>query len=221
MKNAFSYPLAAAASAIMLTAAPIAHAQEVQNVPAAKLFPYLEAFLKVPAHERRQVKVSYRLRSANNAPIQATLVDATGGRLPLSVDERGIFTKLPTLAQLQARPTVELKAAKDSKFSLNMSFMPVLRSATEYEARELAGVVAEGNAVIGKAGGILALAAPKMTGIEFPKSESGVAVFGDGRTQPLPLSDGMPVFRPDQLKGAVKVRLAKPPSTPDFNSKKK
>ena len=102
-----------------------------------------------------------------------------------------------------------------------MSFMPVLRSATEYEARELAGVVAEGNAVIGKAAGVLALAAPKMTGIEFPKSESGVAVFADGRTQPLPVSDGMPVFRPDQMKGAVKVRLAKAPSAPDFNSKKK
>lgn len=209
--------LAVAAS---LACAPVAQAQEVQNVPAAKLFPYLEAFLKVPSQDRKQVKVSYRLRSAGNLPIQATLVDG-GARTPLVTDEAGVFTRLPTLAQLQAKPSVELKAAKGAKFSLNMSFMPVLRSATEYEARELIGIVEEGNAVIGKAAGVFALAAPKMTGIEFPKAESGVAVFGDGHTEPLPLDSGTPVFRPDQMKGAVKVRLAKTPAAPDFNSKKK
>lgn len=215
------HPAALIATVAIVAAVSPAQAEEAKTIPAAKLFPYLEMFLKVPPQERRKVKLVYRLRSAGDAPIQATLIEPGGARTPLPVDSGGVITRTPTLAQLQAKSSVELKAPKGSKFSLSMSYMPVLRSATEYETSELVGIVDEGNRVMGKAAGVLAMAAPKMTGIEFPKSESGVAVFGDGRTQPLPLSDGMPVFRPDQLKGAVKVRLAKAPSAPDFNSKKK
>lgn len=215
------HPVAIVAAVTVVAAASQAQAQEAKIIPAAKLFPYLEMFLKVPPNERRKVKLIYRLRGDGAGGLQATLVEPSGARTPLPIDDGGLITRVPTLAQLQAKSSVELKAPKGSKFSLDMSYLPVLRSATEYDASELVGVVDEGNRVMGKAAGVLAMAAPKMTGIEFPKSESGVAIFGDGRTQPLPLSDGMPVFRPDQLKGAVKVRLAKAPSAPDFNSKKK
>ncbi|WP_419317440.1 hypothetical protein ACN2C7_13285 [Caulobacter sp. ErkDOM-E] len=79
----------------------------------------------------------------------------------------------------------------------------------------------EANTVISRAAGPMGMLLPKMTGIAFVKAAGGLAVFADGRTQPLPLIKETPYFRPEDFKGAVRVKLTKSPTKVGFYDRKK
>jgi len=214
---------AALAGLMLLALAPLAHADTGKTVPATKVFPFLEAMLKVPPAERARIKVTYALRREGKpaAGVKATLIEASGARTPLPIDDKGRFERLPTLAQLQAKAQLNLDVPADAKFGTAMQLDPVLKPAAEYDARELVATVEESNSAIRKAAGAMALMAPQMTGLAFLKAESGVAVFPNGSSKPLPVNAGTVVFRPDDFKGASRVRLAKVPSAVDYYDKKK
>ena len=209
----------------IVSAAPfsVARAETGKLVPATKVFSFLEAFLKVPAAERARIKVTYALRrDGKPAPgIKATLVEASGARTPLPMDGEGRFERTPTLAQLQAKAQVAFDVPADAKFGVAMLLDPVLKPAADYDARELVATVEDSNAAIRKAAGPMAMMAPQMDGLTFLKAESGVAMFPNGSTKPLPASAGTVIFEPDQFKGASRVRLAKVPSAVDYYDKKK
>ena len=194
-----------------------------KTVPATKVFPFLEAMLKVPPAERARIRVTYALRSGGKPAtgVKATLIEAGGARIPLPMDDQGRFERLPTLAQLQAKAQLNLDVPADAKFGTAMLLDPVLKPAAEYDARELVATVEESNSAIRKAAGAMALMAPQMTGLAFLKAESGVAVFPNGSAKPLPANAGTVVFRPDDFKGASRVRLTKTPTAVDYYDKKK
>ncbi len=209
------------AAALLAAIATPALAEKVG--PAAKAFPYLEKFLKVPAGERARVRLGYTL-SLNDKPLanlKATLIEANGVRTPLPVNASGAFERLPTLAQLEAGAKLSLDLPEDAKVGTSMNFGTQLYPAIEYDARDLTATVTEANAVIGKAAGPLSMMVPKMTGIAFVKAAGGVAVFADGHTQPLPLIKETPYFRPEDFKGAVRVKLTKSPTKVGFYDRKK
>lgn len=211
--------LVAAALTVMI--ATPALAEKVR--PAAKAFPYLERFLKVPAAERTRVRLGYVL-SLDDKPLanlKATLIEANGARTPLPVNASGAFERLPTLAQLEGGARLSLDLPEDAKVGTTLSFSTQLAPATDYETRDLTATVTEANAVIGKAAGPLSMVAPKMTGISFVKAAGGVVVFADGHTQPLPLIKETPYFRPEDFKGAVRVKLTKSPTKVGFYDRKK
>jgi hypothetical protein len=209
----------ALASAISVAAL----ADSGKTAPATKVFAFLEAFLKVPAAERARIKVTYALlRDGKRAAgVKATLVEASGARIPLPIDAEGRFERMPTLAQLQGKALVNFDVPADTKFGTTMLLDPVLKPAAEYDVRELVATVEESNSAIRKAAGPMALMAPQMDGLLFAKSESGVALFPNGSSRPLPSEAGGVVFLPTQFKGASRVRLAKPPSAVDYYRKKK
>jgi hypothetical protein len=219
---------AALAGLMTLALAPLvpmalAQADAGKTVPATKVFPFLEAMLKVPPAERARIKVTYALRRDGKPAggVKATLIEAGGARTPLPIDEQGRFERLPTLAQLQAKAQLNLDVPADAKFGSAMQLDPVLRLASEYEARELVATVDESNSAIRKAAGAMALMAPQMDGLSFSKAESGVAVFPNGSTKPLPAKAGAVIFEPEQFKGATRVRLARIPAAVDYYDKKK
>jgi len=185
-----------------------------KTAPATKVLPFLDKFLKVPPADRARLKLSYGVRR-DGKPVpnlKATLIEAGGARSPMPTGPDGHFERLPTLAQLEAGATLSFDVPEDAKLGTEMTFGTQLKPATEYDAKELNATVAEANTVIGKAAGPLAMMAPKMTGVAFPKAEGGVAVFADGRTQPLPEAEDAPYFRPTDFKGAVRVKLTKSPT---------
>ena len=209
------------AAALIAAVATPALAEKIS--PAEKAFPYLERFLKVPASERSRVRLGYAMSRDGKplANLKAVLVETGGARTPLPVNADGVFERLPTLAQLQAGAQLSLDLPQDAKVGTSLNFGTQLKPALDYEARELAATVTEANTVIGKAAGPLSALAPKMTGITFTKAGGGVAVFADGHTQALPLVKETPYFRPDDFKGAVRVKLTKAPTRVGLYGKKK
>lgn len=212
---------ASALTALVLVS--VAHADTGKTAPATKVFTFLEAFLKVPPAERARIKVTYALRRDGKpaAGIKATLVEAGGARTSLPIDGQGRFERTPTLAQLQTKAQVAFDVPADAKLGTAMQLDPVLKPASDYDARELVATVEESNAVIRKAAGAMAMMAPQMEGLSFLKAESGVAVFPDGSTRPLPASAGAVTFEPSAFKGATRVRLAKTPAAVDYYDRKK
>ena len=218
----------AVASALMflalVSAIPFAAKADAGKVaPATKVFAFLEAFLKVPAAERSRIKVSYALlREGKPATgVKATLIEANGVRTPLPIDGLGRFEHAPTLAQLQAKAQISFDVPADTKLGSRMLLDPVLKPAAEYDARELVATVEDSNRAIRKAAGPMALMAPQMDGLKFTTVDSGVAIFPNGSSKPLPVNAGAVVFEPGQLKGASRVRLAKAPSAVDYYVVKK
>jgi hypothetical protein len=222
----FRRPAAAALIALALASAtfsPVAWAGAGKTAPATTVFSFLENILKVPAPERARISAAYLL-SRDGKPasgVKATLVEANGARTPLPIDDKGRFERTPTLAQLQGGAQVEFDVPADTKFSSSMILEPVLKSAAEYDARELVATVEESNAAIRKAAGVMAMIAPTVDGLAFRGAESGVATFPNGSTRPLPTDAGVVVFEPGLFKGASRVRLAKTPSAVKYYDKKK
>lgn len=214
------------ALALMLGVALIAAATPAsaeKSAPAGRVMMFLDKFLKIPPAERSRVRLSYAIRHDDKPAgnLKATLVEKNGARTPLPINADGYFERLPTLAQLQGDPQIVFDVPADWKMGSVVDFAPQLKPAAEYDAAELSATLTEANTVMGKAGGILAFAAPKMSGIVFEKAAGGVVVFGDGRTAPLPSIGMGPYFRPGDFKGAVRVKLTKTPTKVAFYSGKK
>lgn len=191
--------------------------------PATKVFAFLEAFLKVPAAERSRIKLSYALLREGKPAVgvKATLIEANGARTPLPIDSRGRFERTPTLAQLQTKAQVSFDVPADTKLGSSMLLDPMLAPAAEYDARDLVATVEDSNRAIRKAAGLMAMMAPHMDGLKFLAADSGVAIFPNGSSKPLPVNAGAVVFEPGQFKGASRVRLAKAPSAVDYYVTKK
>ncbi|MBO9560632.1 MAG: hypothetical protein J7515_18870 [Caulobacter sp.] len=209
--------------ALASTLPSVASAEGGKVAPATKVFSFLEAFLKVPPAERSRIKVSYALMRDGKraAGVKATLIETNGARTPLPIDGEGRFERTPTLAQLQAKAQVGFDLPADAKLGSTMLLDPVLKPASEYDARELVATVEESNRAIRKAAGAMALMAPQMDGLVFKGADSGVTIFPNGSSKPLLVSAGGVVFQPDQFKGASRVRLAKTPTAVDYYLKKK
>ncbi|CAN7515382.1 hypothetical protein [Caulobacter sp. LjRoot300] len=219
---------AALTGLMILALAPLAPISDAwadagKTVSATKVFPFLESMLKLPPAERARIKVGYALRRDGKpaAGVKAALVEASGARTPLPIDDRGRFERLPTLAQLQAKAQLHLDVPADAKFGTVMLLDPVLKPSADYDARELVATVEESNSTIRKAAGAMAMLAPQMEGLAFQKAESGVAIFPNGSSRPLPSDAGTVIFTPGQLKGAARVRLAKTPTAVDYYNSKK
>jgi hypothetical protein len=214
-------PLALILAAAVLAAASPAFAEK--SVEATKALPFLDKFLKVPPAERTRLKLTYAVRHEGQKlpTLKATLVERNGARTPLPVDAEGYFERLPTLAQLEGDPALVFDVPVGWKMRTMMQFGTTLKPGQDYDARELSATVTEANTVIGKAAGVMAIMAPKMTGIAFPKAEGGMVTFAGGRTAPLPIAEGVPYFRPADHKGAVRVKLTKSPVKVAFYDGKK
>lgn len=209
--------LSLAAAAVVAT--PVLAAEKM--VELGKVFPYLDAFLKIPPAERSRVKVGYALLRDGKpaAGVQAWIVSPGGQRAPIGISADGRFLRLPTLGELTNGSKIAFNMDEGVKMGIRMDLGPAAHPAQEMDARELTTSVNEANTVIKKAAGPMGLVAPKMAQIVFIGAPSGVAVMADGRTAPLATVRGQASFVPATTPGAVKVRLVKAPARLAFSPK--
>lgn len=181
-----------------------------KSVDAKRVFPYLEAYLKLPPAERSHFTVAYRFRSGEQ-PLTAPMWLVDGQTRSPDPVKDGRPARLPTLAELgRAKAEFGLDAA--TKLSVNLGMEPLATSAAELDARELAKAVAQAAVGARKSAGVMGFLAPKVTRVLFEGVGGGEVRFADGRRAPLPLDKGQPVFEPAAFPGAMSLRFPKPPS---------
>jgi hypothetical protein len=200
------------AAPLALLAAPAFAAEKI--APIGKIFPYLDAFLKVPPGERSHVRVDYYVLRDGKPPVglQAWFVSSNGQRSPANMTPDGRFLRIPTLGELQGGLQVAFNVDASVKMGIRLELGPAMHPAQDMEARELAVSIDEVNKVIAKAAGPMSLVAPKMAQIVCVGAPGGVAVFPDGHTQPLGVFKGQATYNPFAVRGAARVRLARAPS---------
>ncbi|HEY2710204.1 MAG TPA: hypothetical protein VGI95_19350 [Caulobacteraceae bacterium] len=199
---------AAAAPGAALAAAPM--------VPIDKAFPYLSAYLRVPAAERSRFYLVYRAYR-NKKPVsdaKATIIAADGARTPVGFDRQGIVTGLPNLAFLKTDAHMEIDSAP---FQMGPEMRCALAPSTHVNVADLALALAQVNQAVVKLVGALSLVAPKFTAAYFPDAGGAQAVMADGRTMPLPVFafpaiGTVSYIEPATLVGAKSVAFVRPPS---------
>jgi hypothetical protein len=176
-----------------------------------KVFPYLAAYWKLPAAERSRFAPAYVFRH-NGAPLAVPVAIVQGaGANPIPLRADGRVGRLPSLAELQSG---KLHVGLDEKdrFTSQMQVEALLRPAARMDARELAAAIEQATAGEKKVAGFVGFMAPKLTEVGFEGVASGEVRFADGRTAPLPIESGFPVFAPAKFPGAVMVVFPKAPT---------
>jgi hypothetical protein len=198
---------------LLAVASPVAAADKV--VDANKVFPYLEAYLKLPAAERSRFTMAYYLHIGAQpltAPVSLLLGDR---RTPVPLSPSGKVERLPTLAQL-ADGKIGVAVDSATKFNATIGVEPLMPPAADMDARDLAAAIAQAAVGQRKVGGIMALALPKLKEVAFVGVPSGEVEFADGRRAALPLVKGVPTYNPEALPNAKRIRLPKAPDKLDI-----
>jgi hypothetical protein len=140
------------------------------------------------------------------------LVIAEGAsRTPLPIDAFGRIARLPTAAQLRSGAKAEITGPQGHKFGLTLEIEPSLAPAAEMDARSLALAAQQATAGARKAAGVLGFAAPRLDRVVFEGAAGGQAVDAQGKTTPLQVVKGDPVFDPARQPSARIIRFSRPP----------
>ncbi|MFV4677348.1 hypothetical protein ACNJU9_21230, partial [Mycobacterium tuberculosis] len=106
----------------------------------------------------------------------------SGKRIPLPIAADGRVDRLPTLAELGQHAQIAIDAPPGLKFNSHLSLESAIKPALEINPADCATSIAQANAAIQHAAGVMAMLAPKVKAVSFPGAGSGVAVMPDGKT---------------------------------------
>jgi hypothetical protein len=184
-----------------------------KSVELGKVFPYLDAYLKIPPAERSRFTLAYRLTQGGKpiTGVKAWIVQGAT-RIPVTVAADGRVEHLPTLAQIQGGGKLEIDAPPQTKFGISMEIEPVMRPAAEMDASALSGALEQAATGAKKAAGVMGFAIPKMERIYFRGGAGGEVIWLDGKHSVLGTAKGMPVIDAAYLRKAKTIRFAKPPT---------
>jgi hypothetical protein len=187
-----------ASLALLLALAPLPAAAEAPAAPertveAAKIFPFLDKFYAASPAERSLLSLRYNLTHDGKPASDVHLFLVLGGkRTPIPVSADGRIERLPTPTELAQHAQVAIEAPQGVKFNNRLNLESAVKPALEVSAADCATSIAQANAAIQRAAGMMAML--------------------DGKTQPLPMVKGAPSYDPASIKGAKTIRLAKAPS---------
>ena len=208
----FRIPLAA----LPLVASPVMAAQ--REIEVARVFVFLDNFLRMTPAERARLKVSFYL-TQNGKPAQgvkAVIVDKDGTRTNVPIASDGRFEREPSLRQLTEKSKIIFEGQDSSGYSVRIGLVWAARPTLEMDARMVAASLSDVNAIVKKAAGRFGMVAPKMIQVAFPGGGSGSAVMADGKAMPLPQFNGAPAFNPTVMGAAAKLRFSKLPLRMEF-----
>ncbi len=191
-------------------------ALKTKAFPAAKLFPYYQNYLELPAAERDQFRMAFFLTAAEG-PLTATL-KRPGGDVPLTLGARGEISPLPTLADLKTAQ-VELTAHDGVKLNAMIELVEAMAPAQTLDATTLKKGIDQARNGARKAAGLLGAMVPDYESVCFVGAGSGNVILADGKTVPLKVSAAPnnpqhpnPCFTPADMPTARQVVLAHVPS---------
>ena len=206
--------------AVMGLAPSLAWAAEKPPVKLARIFPFLDKYLALPANQRDRFRLAYtfRINGQTAGAVKAEIIQADGRRAPFPIGPDGRPARLPTAAELQGA-SLALEVPAEAKMGVKLDLEPSPAPAKEMNPHDLAVAITQANASMAQAAGLMSFAVPKLTAVGFPGAGSGEAVLADGRKVALPVAEGAPYYAPAKLAGAQRLVFARAPTTLTFLDK--
>ena len=198
----------------------VARAAEKPPVKFAKIFPFLDKYLALPANQRDRFRLAYTFRINGQAAgaLKAEIVQPDGRRAPFPIGPDGRPGRMPTAAELQGA-SLALDVPAEAKLGVKLDLEPSLVPAKEMNAHDLAVAIVQANAGMAQAAGLMSFAVPKLTAVSFPGAGSGEAILADGRKVGLPVGEAGPYYAPAKVAAAQKLVFARTPTTLTFLDK--
>lgn len=198
----------------------VALAAEKPPVKLAKVFPYLDKYMALPPAQRDRFRLAYtfRINGQTAGALRGAIIQADGRRSPFVVGPDGRPGRLPSAAELQTA-MLALDVPAEAKMGVKLDLEPSLTPAREMNPRDLAAAIAQANAGMSQAVGLMSFAVPKLVAVGFPGCGSGDAILADGRKAGLPSAEGAPYYAPARLAGAQRLVFARTPATLTFLDK--
>lgn len=188
------------------------------EMPADQLFSFLGRYYAIPARERDRFTLSYCLLiDGHRAPGRFTL-EVGAERKPLNLDSAGCVQQLPGPQDLAHHATVIMEdnvAAGKHELAVNIGLRALIQPSREIRAAACVSAIAQAEAGVKSALALLGID-PKIRRAGFPGAGAGVAILSDGRSIPLPLWNGFPVFDPAEITTAQTIRLEREPTAVIF-----
>ena len=126
-------------AAALALAGPAAAANRM--VPARKLFPYLDAYLRLPPAKRTRFAPAYVL--TKDRPTGLWIVDGAQ-KFALPIGPEGRLLRVPTAAQWESAQ-VEVSGPEGAKYGITMKLEALAPLGQEYDAAGLAAAIAQAN----------------------------------------------------------------------------
>lgn len=204
-----SAPAALAQTSTKPTPTPGAAAKPfVKTVPAEKVFPFYEPYLKLAPAERSHMKMSYQFKVTGTEAKDLKIRLLSGQKVtPVTISPKGEPSVYPTLEDLKNKAQLQFEAPKEPKIAVSMQIVPTTPADTDIPVADLVKAIDQLNSGSRKMAGVLAMAIPKMNAIFVLGGTNGRAVMADGSQRPLPMVQAgkVAVFVPDNHKGATRL----------------
>lgn len=188
-------------------------ADKTKTVEIKKVFPYLDAYYALPPALRTKFQLAYGFKTTGGpASVVRLAYVGADGRTPAPLAENGKVLRLPTAQMLKDGHKAELTAPDGVKVGVELDVQPSMRPAAEIDAHELSAAVAQAAEGVRRSAGVLGFAAPKMQRVTFQGGQGGVMVNAAGKSTPLAVVKGAPVFDPAAAPDARWIRFSRAPA---------
>jgi hypothetical protein len=202
---------ALAAPAALIPA--VAWAAQKDPVKIAKVFPYLDLYLKLSPADRSHFAVAYYI-ARDNKPVpglRAWIVEGAV-KTPMAFSADGQVLRLPSLAQFNGPAMVQFDVPADTPLKPRLELHPNLPPTTRIDAAALRVSITQAGAAVKKMAGPMAMMAPKITAAQFPGAGSGQAMVAPDKLLPLAAGKFGPLYDPNNEPSAQTIVLARAPS---------
>ena len=193
-------------------------AVDTQTLPAAKVFPFLDVYLGLPASERDHFRMEYSI-TGDGPPANAhLLLKRASGDAPLTLGAEGQILTQPSLADLKSAQVV-MTTPKGTHYGIALRLVASEAPAQTLDVAPLKTGIDQARIAAKKAAGLMSMMVPDFETVCFIGAGSGQAVLADGKTTPLKVSAPPsapkllnPCLTPVDMPQARQVTLAKTPT---------
>lgn len=215
-------PSLALLAVLIAGAASAAPAMKTDTQKASNL-PGITGYYKLAAADRTQFAIYYAVKIKHGSLADTTAVLNDHGKpTPIHFGADGRIEPMPTRDQVANGATITVTYPATANKAMKIRIYSTQAPGRTYDAAGLALGVKQANKAMGKIGGLLVAALPRLDRVYFVGGGSGTVDVG-GKTQALPLFEGdneippnTPYFVPAKLSAATTIHLTKVPSNAFF-----
>jgi len=210
--------LIAGGVALIAGAAAAQGAMDTATLPASKVFPYLDTYLRLAPGERDHFHLEYVVVGDGPPGNVRLTLKRPSGEVPITVAPGGRIQADPTLDDLKSAQVV-MSSPKGSRYGIALNLSPSVTPALTMDVAPLKAGIDQARIAARKAAGVLAMAVPDLETVCFVGAGSGQATLGDGKTVALKISAPPsnpkflnPCVTPIDMPQARQVTLARIPA---------
>jgi hypothetical protein len=203
----------------LLASAAFGQEETAHQIPLVRLFPHWQDYLELPADDRSQFTLAYRLHSNQGVAAEDIQVSYAAEEISgaLALDTHGRVLNPPDTTLIAANPIATINQPPNT-MGMNLSFEARFDDSTRIDPHDAVAALQQANHAMRQVGGVASLFVPAFKTVIFvfegPAPEAW-AVRNSGERTPLTVQEDRVIYRPNDrnMRDVSEVILGR---APDF-----